>query len=161
MCTIWTFSALLILAQLKECAKSAKINCALNILVLQYDLINVDIHVHVHWLHCRYPDKEQLQTIYGAYLTPIINRQLSRHPVWGNASKIFALAGSMVQLYDQVSLRFFCKYNLVFDSRTFMFVFISLSKNFKMARYPNLELQPTILQGQMHVLRQHMGQRLF
>lgn len=50
----------------------------------------------------RYPDKEQLQAIYGAYLTPIMNKQLGRHPVWGNPAKVYALAGSMVQLYDQV-----------------------------------------------------------
>ena len=36
MYTIKKISALLILAQMKECSKSAKINCALNILVLQY-----------------------------------------------------------------------------------------------------------------------------
>ncbi|KAK3100036.1 hypothetical protein FSP39_013759 [Pinctada imbricata] len=53
-----------------------------------------------------YPDKEQLQTIYNAYLTPIINRQLSRHPVWSNGSKVYALAGSMVQLYEQLRSRF-------------------------------------------------------
>ncbi|XP_022324921.2 cytoplasmic dynein 2 heavy chain 1-like isoform X2 [Crassostrea virginica] len=53
-----------------------------------------------------YPDKEQLQAIYGAYLTPILNRQLGRHPVWGNPAKVYALAGSMVQLYDQLRTRF-------------------------------------------------------
>lgn len=54
------------------------------------------------FMFCRYPDKEQLQAIYGAYLTPILNRQLGRHPVWGNPAKVYALAGSMVQLYEQV-----------------------------------------------------------
>lgn len=53
-------------------------------------------------MFCRYPDKEQLQAIYGAYLTPILNRQLGRHSVWGNPAKVYALAGSMVQLYEQV-----------------------------------------------------------
>ncbi|KAH3831149.1 hypothetical protein DPMN_104411, partial [Dreissena polymorpha] len=47
-----------------------------------------------------YPDRDQLQSIYSSYLKPILQRQLSRHAVWGNASKIHALAGSMVQLYD-------------------------------------------------------------
>ncbi|OWF37256.1 Cytoplasmic dynein 2 heavy chain 1 [Mizuhopecten yessoensis] len=55
---------------------------------------------------CSYPDHEQLQTIYSAYLQPIIQRQLSRHPVWGNTSKVHALAGSMVQLYEQLRARF-------------------------------------------------------
>ena len=50
----------------------------------------------------RYPDREQLQSIYSSYLKPILHRQLSRHPVWSNNSKIHALAGSMVQLYDEV-----------------------------------------------------------
>lgn len=59
-------------------------------------------NVFIFFMFCRYPDKEQLQAIYGAYLTPILNRQLGRHPVWGNPAKVYALAGSMVQLYEQV-----------------------------------------------------------
>lgn len=57
-------------------------------------------------MFCSYPDKEQLQAIYGAYLTPILNRQLGRHAVWGNPAKVYALAGSMVQLYEQVKSGF-------------------------------------------------------
>ncbi|XP_067663541.1 cytoplasmic dynein 2 heavy chain 1-like isoform X1 [Haliotis asinina] len=53
-----------------------------------------------------YPDREQLQTIYSAYLKPILHRQLSHHPVWGNMSKVHALAGSMVQVYEQLRSRF-------------------------------------------------------
>ncbi|XP_064610087.1 cytoplasmic dynein 2 heavy chain 1-like isoform X3 [Liolophura sinensis] len=53
-----------------------------------------------------YPDREQLQAIYAAYLTPVLGKQLGRHPVWGNPSKVHALAGSMVQLYEQVRGRF-------------------------------------------------------
>ncbi|XP_053400577.1 cytoplasmic dynein 2 heavy chain 1-like [Mercenaria mercenaria] len=53
-----------------------------------------------------YPDREQLQSIYSSYLKPILHRQLSRHPVWSNNSKIHALAGSMVQLYDELKSRF-------------------------------------------------------
>ena len=49
-----------------------------------------------------YPDREQLQAIYSSYLKPILHRQLSRHPVWGNVSKIHALAGSMIQLFEEV-----------------------------------------------------------
>ncbi|XP_071126281.1 cytoplasmic dynein 2 heavy chain 1-like isoform X2 [Mytilus edulis] len=53
-----------------------------------------------------YPSKDQLQTIYTSYLTPILHKQLKKHPVWGSGSKIHALAGSMVQLYDQLKSRF-------------------------------------------------------
>ncbi|KAK7489861.1 hypothetical protein BaRGS_00018883, partial [Batillaria attramentaria] len=53
-----------------------------------------------------YPGREQLQSIYGAYLKPILHRQLSQHPVWGSASKVHALAGSMVQFYEQLRARF-------------------------------------------------------
>ncbi|CAG2190736.1 DNCH2 [Mytilus edulis] len=48
--------------------------------------------------------EDQLQTIYTSYLTPILHKQLKKHPVGG--SKIHALAGSMVQLYDQLKSRF-------------------------------------------------------
>ncbi|XP_025088458.1 cytoplasmic dynein 2 heavy chain 1-like isoform X3 [Pomacea canaliculata] len=53
-----------------------------------------------------YPGLEQLQSIYAAYLKPILHRQLAQHPVWGSKSKIHALAGSMVQLYEQLRVRF-------------------------------------------------------
>ncbi|XP_041357041.1 cytoplasmic dynein 2 heavy chain 1-like isoform X2 [Gigantopelta aegis] len=53
-----------------------------------------------------YPDREQLQTVYSAYLKPILHRQLSHHPVWGNAAKVHALAGSMVDFYEQMRQRF-------------------------------------------------------
>ncbi|KAL3878520.1 hypothetical protein ACJMK2_030860 [Sinanodonta woodiana] len=53
-----------------------------------------------------YPDREQLQAVYGSYLKPILQKQMSHHPVWGNISKIHALAGSMVQLYEQLRQNF-------------------------------------------------------
>ena len=51
---------------------------------------------------CRYPDREQLQSIYSSYLKPVLQRHLSHHAVWGNDAKIHALAGSMVQVYENV-----------------------------------------------------------
>ncbi|KAK3801155.1 hypothetical protein RRG08_006872 [Elysia crispata] len=53
-----------------------------------------------------YPDRDQLQTIYAAYLKPILHRQLARHSVWGSSSKVHALASSMVQFYEQLRARF-------------------------------------------------------
>ena len=54
----------------------------------------------------RYPEQEQLQMIYATYLKPILHRQLSRHPIWGNNSRVNALAGTMVAVYDQLRQRF-------------------------------------------------------
>ncbi|XP_055895255.1 cytoplasmic dynein 2 heavy chain 1-like isoform X1 [Biomphalaria glabrata] len=53
-----------------------------------------------------YPDRDQLQTIYAAYLKPILNRQLAKHAVWGSSSKVSALANSMIQFYEQLRSRF-------------------------------------------------------
>lgn len=49
-----------------------------------------------------YPEREQLQTIYGAYLEPVLHKNLKNHSIWGSSSKINLLAGSMVQVYEQV-----------------------------------------------------------
>lgn len=49
-----------------------------------------------------YPEREQLQTIYGAYLEPVLHKNLKNHSIWGSLSKINLLAGSMVQVYEQV-----------------------------------------------------------
>lgn len=52
-----------------------------------------------------YPDSEQLQAIYAAYLRPVLHHTLKQHPVWGSVSKIHGLAGSMIAIYDRVSAR--------------------------------------------------------
>ncbi|XP_038617598.1 cytoplasmic dynein 2 heavy chain 1 [Tachyglossus aculeatus] len=53
-----------------------------------------------------YPEREQLQTIYGAYLEPVLHKNLKDHSLWGSISKIHQLAGSMVQVYEQVRAKF-------------------------------------------------------
>ena len=72
----------------------------------------------------RYPEHEQLQQIVQCYLAPVLAKQLSaRHPIWSQSNKVHALAGSMVQVYEQVSsssdlvsppLNYFIHYNFVF-----------------------------------------------
>lgn len=49
-----------------------------------------------------YPDREQLQAIYSAYLQPILQHGLGSQAAWASTGKTHQLAGSLVQLYDQV-----------------------------------------------------------
>ncbi|KAM4699205.1 cytoplasmic dynein 2 heavy chain 1 [Discoglossus pictus] len=53
-----------------------------------------------------YPEREQLQIICSSYLEPVIQKNLRNHPVWNSSSKIHQLAGSMVQVYEQVRAKF-------------------------------------------------------
>ncbi|XP_041438616.1 cytoplasmic dynein 2 heavy chain 1 isoform X2 [Xenopus laevis] len=53
-----------------------------------------------------YPERDQLQTICSSYLEPVIHKNLKNHPTWGSMSKIHHLAGSMVQVYEQVRTKF-------------------------------------------------------
>ncbi|CAI9737451.1 cytoplasmic dynein 2 heavy chain 1-like isoform X1 [Octopus vulgaris] len=53
-----------------------------------------------------YPDHEQLKSVYMAYLSSILHQRLPSHPIWSNPSKIHSLAGSMVQLYEQLQAQF-------------------------------------------------------
>ncbi|KAK3531386.1 hypothetical protein QTP70_018186, partial [Hemibagrus guttatus] len=53
-----------------------------------------------------YPDRSQLQTIYSAYLSPVLQRTLGSHPTWSSVGKIHQLAGSLVQIYEQVKAKF-------------------------------------------------------
>ncbi|XP_073674385.1 cytoplasmic dynein 2 heavy chain 1-like [Garra rufa] len=53
-----------------------------------------------------YPDREQLQTIYSAYLKPVLQRTLGNDPTWSSTGKIHQLAGSLVQVYEQVKAKF-------------------------------------------------------
>lgn len=49
-----------------------------------------------------YPDREQLQTIYSVYLQPILQRSLGSQALWASTGKAHQLAGSLVELYEQV-----------------------------------------------------------
>nr|DBA32514.1 TPA: hypothetical protein GDO54_000298 [Pyxicephalus adspersus] len=53
-----------------------------------------------------YPERDQLQTICSSYLEPVLRKSLQKHPVWSSASKIHQLAGSLVQVYEQVRAKF-------------------------------------------------------
>ncbi|NXC70641.1 DYHC2 protein, partial [Anhinga anhinga] len=53
-----------------------------------------------------YPERDQLQTIYSAYLEAVLQKNLKNHPVWGSLPKIHQLAGSMVQVYEQIRTKF-------------------------------------------------------
>lgn len=49
-----------------------------------------------------YPDREQLQTIYSVYLQPVLQQSLGSQALWASAGKAHQLAGSLVELYEQV-----------------------------------------------------------
>jgi dynein heavy chain 2 len=49
-----------------------------------------------------YPEREQLQIIYSAYLQPVLQHSLGSQAAWANAGKAHQLAGSLVQVYEQV-----------------------------------------------------------
>ncbi|XP_069747277.1 cytoplasmic dynein 2 heavy chain 1 isoform X4 [Narcine bancroftii] len=53
-----------------------------------------------------YPDREQLQAIYSAYLQPVLHKSLKKHLIWGNLTRIHQLASSLVQIYEQVRTKF-------------------------------------------------------
>ncbi|XP_058489723.1 dynein cytoplasmic 2 heavy chain 1 isoform X2 [Solea solea] len=53
-----------------------------------------------------YPDREQLQTIYSAYLQPVLQHSLGSQATWASTGKTHQLAGSLVQLYEQVKAKF-------------------------------------------------------
>ncbi|XP_056467776.1 cytoplasmic dynein 2 heavy chain 1 isoform X1 [Gadus chalcogrammus] len=53
-----------------------------------------------------YPEREQLQIIYSAYLQPVLQHSLGSQAAWANAGKAHQLAGSLVQVYEQVKAKF-------------------------------------------------------
>uniref|UniRef100_A0AAV2J329 Cytoplasmic dynein 2 heavy chain 1 n=1 Tax=Knipowitschia caucasica TaxID=637954 RepID=A0AAV2J329_KNICA len=53
-----------------------------------------------------YPDREQLQTIYSAYLQPVLQHSLGSQAEWASAGRTHQLAASLVQLYEQVKVKF-------------------------------------------------------
>ena len=59
-------------------------------------------NVMIKFIFYSYSDRDQLQTVYSAYLTPVLHRDLRSHPVWGSTARVHSLAGSMVSLYEQV-----------------------------------------------------------
>ncbi|KAJ3590899.1 hypothetical protein NHX12_008847 [Muraenolepis orangiensis] len=53
-----------------------------------------------------YPEREQLQIICSAYLQPVLQHGLGDQASWANAGKAHQLAGSLVQVYEQVKAKF-------------------------------------------------------
>ncbi|CAL8361611.1 unnamed protein product [Merluccius merluccius] len=53
-----------------------------------------------------YPEREELQIIYSVYLQPVLQRGLGSQASWANAGKAHQLAGSLVQIYEQVKAKF-------------------------------------------------------
>ncbi|KAM3875467.1 cytoplasmic dynein 2 heavy chain 1 [Diretmus argenteus] len=53
-----------------------------------------------------YPDREQLQTIYSAYLQPVLQHSLGSQAAWASTGKTHQLAGFFVQVYEQVKAKF-------------------------------------------------------
>lgn len=47
-------------------------------------------------------------------MEPVLHKNLKNHSIWGSSSKIYLLAGSMVQVYEQVYI--YLEYTLVFMS---------------------------------------------
>lgn len=72
----------------------------MEILIYDIDLFQLSYFC----LPLSYPEREQLQTIYGAYLEAVLHKNLKNHSIWGSSSKIYLLAGSMVQVYEQVGM---------------------------------------------------------
>lgn len=61
-----------------------------------------------------YPDREQLQTIYAAYLQPVLQHSLGSQASWASTGKTHQLAGSLVQLYEQVLTWTGCSFIILF-----------------------------------------------
>uniref|UniRef100_A0A665UBA6 Dynein cytoplasmic 2 heavy chain 1 n=1 Tax=Echeneis naucrates TaxID=173247 RepID=A0A665UBA6_ECHNA len=49
-----------------------------------------------------YPDREQLQTIFSAYLQPVLQHSLGGQAAWASTGRTHQLSGSLVHLYEQV-----------------------------------------------------------
>lgn len=53
-----------------------------------------------------YPSKDQLNDIYTAYLKPVLNRLMPKHPIWSQNSKVKLLASTMIEVYSQIKSKF-------------------------------------------------------
>ncbi|XP_034023634.1 cytoplasmic dynein 2 heavy chain 1 [Thalassophryne amazonica] len=53
-----------------------------------------------------YPDREQLHTVYSVYLQPVLQHSLGSEAAWATSGRTHQLAGSLVQLYEQVKAKF-------------------------------------------------------
>ncbi|XP_069942834.1 cytoplasmic dynein 2 heavy chain 1 isoform X1 [Cherax quadricarinatus] len=49
-----------------------------------------------------YPEREQLVSVYGAYMQSVLNTMCPGHPAWGSQTKAQQLATSMVNVYQNV-----------------------------------------------------------
>lgn len=60
----------------------------------------------VRVVYVDHTEREQLQDVYNAYLTPVMQERLPDDPEWSSPKNIMRLAGSMLAVYEQVRDRF-------------------------------------------------------
>jgi dynein heavy chain 2 len=60
----------------------------------------------VRVLYVDHTEREQLQDVYNAYLTPVLAERLPNDPEWTSPKNVMRLAGSMLAVYGQLRDRF-------------------------------------------------------
>jgi dynein heavy chain 2 len=60
----------------------------------------------VRVLYVDHTDREQLQGVYNAYLSPILSERAGGDPQWASPKNVMRLAGSMLAVYDGMRERF-------------------------------------------------------
>jgi dynein heavy chain 2 len=60
----------------------------------------------VRQCYISYPEREQLQTVYRLLLRPAISMCLKSHNVWDMPKSVAKLAGTMINIYDQITQKF-------------------------------------------------------
>ena len=56
----------------------------------------------MHVAYMEYSGREELHSVYSAYLYPLLQVQIPNHPVWVSPKSVQALASSMMSVYEQV-----------------------------------------------------------
>ncbi|XP_040902456.1 cytoplasmic dynein 2 heavy chain 1 [Toxotes jaculatrix] len=103
-----------------------------------------------------YPDREQLQTIYSAYLQPVLQHSLGSQAAWASTGKTHQLAGSLVQLYEQVKAKF-----TVDDHSHYLFTPCILTEwVLSLLRYDLTAAQSNVTDSVLEVVA-HEARRLF
>ncbi|XP_061575223.1 dynein cytoplasmic 2 heavy chain 1 isoform X3 [Cololabis saira] len=103
-----------------------------------------------------YPDREQLHTIYSAYLQPVLQHSLGSQAAWASTGKTHQLAGSLVQLYEQVKAKF-----TVDDHSHYLFTPCILTEwVLSLLRYDLTSAQPNLTDSVLEVVA-YEARRLF
>jgi hypothetical protein len=74
--------------------------------VVSYHVLKIKYVLVTMCFFSSYPERDELKSIYGIYMSSILGLCLPKHETWKPSTKVANLTGSMIKIYEEVLANF-------------------------------------------------------